>query len=266
MIIKFLIIGDIVARVGRHAVSSILPKLKKQYEIDFVIANGENLAHGKGVTVSTITEMYESGVDFLTSGDHVFSNNIDLDSVFTEKYNLIRPANYPPGVMGDGYRIIEIKGYKVLIINLLGRVFMKNNTDCPFRKFDEIYEETKKKKIDCIIVDIHAEATSEKKTLFEYIKDRANIVFGTHTHVGTSDLEINKNGSAYITDVGMVGSKNSSLGVDFKNIVQNFLYQIQVKHEFAESGEAIFNSILIEYDFDKKIVINAKRLDRTINT
>lgn len=265
MIIKFLMIGDIVARVGRRAVSSILPKLKKQYEIDFVIANGENLAHGKGVTISTITEMYESGVDFLTSGDHVFSNSVDLDTVFNDKYNLIRPANYPPGVMGDGYRIVNVKGCKVLIINLIGRVFMKNNLDCPFRKFDEIYEENKKKKTDCIIVDIHAEATSEKRTLFEYIRDRANIVFGTHTHVGTSDLEINKDGAVYITDIGMVGSKNSSLGVDFKNIIENFLYQVQVKHEFAESGEAIFNSILVEYDTEKKIVINAKRLDRSAN-
>lgn len=264
MIIKFLLVGDIVAKMGRNTVGKILPKLKKQYEIDFVIANGENLAHGDGVTISTISEMYESGVDFLTSGDHVFKNNSDLDKIFSGKYNIIRPANYPSGVIGDGYKIIDIKDYKILVINLLGRVFMKNNMDCPFRKFDEIYEETKKKKIDCVVVDIHAEATSEKKTLFEYIKDRSNIVFGTHTHVGTVDLEIT-NGVSYISDLGMVGSKNSSLGVDFKNIVENFLYQTPVKHEFPETGEAIFNAVLVEYDMNKKIVVNAKRLDRTIN-
>lgn len=263
MLIKFLIIGDVVAKMGRNTVCKILPKLKKQYEIDYIIANGENLAHGDGVTISTISEMYESGVDFLTSGDHVFKNTSDLDNVFSGKYNIIRPANYPNGVMGDGYKIIDIKGYKILIINLLGRVFMKNNMDCPFRKFDEIYEETKKKKIDCVIVDIHAEATSEKKTFFEYVKNRTNIVFGTHTHVGTVDLEITS-GVSYVSDLGMVGSKNSSLGVDFKNIIENFLYQTPVKHEFPETGESIFNSILIEYNTNNHFVENAKRLDRVI--
>lgn len=263
MVIKFLLVGDIVAKMGRNTVGKILPKLKKQYEIDFVIANGENLAHGDGVTISTISEMYESGVDFLTSGDHIFKNNSDLDKIFSGKYSIIRPANYPSGVIGDGYKIIDIKNCKILIINLLGRVFMKNNMDCPFRKFDEIYEETKKKKIDCVIVDIHAEATSEKKTLFEYIKDRSNIVFGTHTHVGTVDLEIVR-GVFYISDLGMVGSKNSSLGVDFKNIIENFLYQTPVKHEFPETGESIFNAVFIEYDTKNKLVLNARRLDRII--
>lgn len=263
MIIKFLLVGDVVAKMGRNTLGKILPKLKKQYEIDFVIANGENLAHGDGVTISTISEMYESGVDFLTSGDHVFKNNTDLDKIFSGKYGIIRPANYPDGVIGDGYKIVDVKGYKVLIMNLLGRVFMKNNMDCPFRKFDEIYEETKKKKIDCIIIDLHAEATSEKKTFFEYVKNRANIVFGTHTHVGTIDLDIT-NGSFYVSDLGMVGSKNSSLGVDFKNIIENFLYQTPVKHEFPETGEAIFNAVLVEYNIEKKHVESAKRLDRII--
>ena len=264
MVIKFLIIGDVVAKPGRNAISKILPKLKKQYEIDFVIANGENLAHGSGVTISTISELYESGVNFITSGDHVFKNNIDIDEVFSGKYNIIRPANYPNGVMGDGYKIIEVKDHKIMIINLLGRVFMKDNMDCPFRKFDEIYEENKKKKIDCIIVDLHAEATSEKKTFFEYVKNRANIVFGTHTHVGTADLEITNDKKFYITDVGMVGAKNSSLGVDFKNIMENFLYQTPVKHEFVETGEMVFNSVLIDYDLNSKEVLSAKRIDRFI--
>ncbi|HOC96531.1 MAG TPA: TIGR00282 family metallophosphoesterase [bacterium] len=263
MVIKFLLIGDIVAKMGRDTVDEVLPKLKRQYQIDYIIANGENLAHGDGVNVATISEMYESGVDFLTTGDHIFKNASDLNNVFFGKYNIIRPANYPDGVIGDGYKIVRIKNYKILIINLLGRVFMKNNPDCPFRKFDQIYNENKRKKIDCIIVDIHAEATSEKKTFFEYVKDRANIVFGTHTHVGTADLDIN-NGHFYITDIGMVGAKNSSLGVDFKNIIENFLYQIPVKHEFPETGTAIFNSVLVEYDISNKIVISAKRLDRII--
>lgn len=250
--------------MGRNTVVKILPRLKKQYQIDYVIANGENLAHGDGVTIATISEMFECGVDFITTGDHVFKNSSDLDNVFSGKYNIIRPANYPDGVIGDGYKIVSINGYKVLIINLLGRVFMKDNMDCPFRKFDQIYEENKKKKIDCVVVDIHAEATSEKKTMFEYVKNRANIVFGTHTHVGTADLEIN-DGKFYITDLGMVGAKNSSLGVDFKNIIENFIYQTPVKHEFPETGEAMFNSVLVEYNTDKKKVISAKRLDRFIN-
>ena len=258
--IKFLFIGDIVAKFGRRTIIKILPKIKKDLGVDFVSANCENIAHGSGVTKTSLNEILESGVDFCTSGDHIFKNPAHLVEVFSS-YPVIRPANYPEGVMGDGYKIININGYKILFINLIGRVFMRGDFDCPFRKFDQIYNENKRKKINCIIVDFHAEATSEKKAFFEYVKTRANIVFGTHTHVGTSDLEVVDN-RAYITDIGMVGAKNSSLGVDFKNIINNFLYQTPQKHEFPEEGEYIFNSILVEYNPIKKECVRIERVDK----
>lgn len=257
--IKFLFIGDIVAKIGRKAIIKILPKLREKLDITFVCANCENIAHGSGVTTGTLNEVLNSGVDFFTSGDHIFKNPVHLEEVLNY-YPVIRPANYPEGVMGDGYKVVNINGYKILFINLLGRVFMKNDLDCPFKKFDKIY--SKNKDVDCIIVDFHAEATSEKKSFFEYVRNRANIIYGTHTHVGTVDYEI-KDKCAYITDIGMVGDKNSSIGVDFKNIISNFLYQIPVKHEFNESGEFIFNSILVEYNPIKKEVVNIKRIDKT---
>ena len=258
--IKFLFIGDIVAKFGRKTIIKVLPKLKTDLNITFVSANCENIAHGSGVTKASLDEILSAGVDFCTSGDHIFKNPTNLIEVF-ENYPVLRPANYPDGVIGNGYKIININGYKILFINLIGRVFMKGDFDCPFRKFDSIYEENKRKKINCIIVDFHAEATSEKKAFFEYVKTRANIVFGTHTHVGTSDLE-NINNKAYITDIGMVGAKNSSLGVDFKNIINTFLYQTPQKHEFPEDGEYLFNSVLVEYNPVKKEVIKVNRIDR----
>jgi len=258
--IRFLFIGDIVAKFGRKTIKKILPELRKELNIDFVSANCENIAHGSGVTKGSLDEILSSGIDFCTSGDHIFKNPVHIDEIFKD-YPVLRPANYPDGVIGDGYKIISINGYKILFINLIGRVFMKGDFDCPFRKFDQIYKENKRKKIDCIIVDFHTEATSEKKSFFEYVKTRANIVFGTHTHVGTVDYEIISN-SAYITDIGMVGAKNSSIGVDFKNIINNFLYQTPQKHEFLEEGEYIFNSILVEYNPIKKKCIKIKRIDK----
>lgn len=258
--IKFLFIGDIVAKFGRRSVVKVLPKLRKDLNIDFVSANCENIAHGSGVTKGSLDEILSAGIDFCTSGDHIFKNPVHLAEIF-DNYPVLRPANYPDGVMGDGYKIIDVLGYKILFINLIGRVFMKGDFDCPFRKFDQIYNENKRKKINCIIIDFHTEATSEKKSFFEYVKTRANIVFGTHTHVGTVDYEIIDN-SSYITDVGMVGAKNSSLGVDFKNIINNFLYQTPQKHEFSEEGEYIFNSILVEYDPINKKCVNIERIDK----
>ncbi len=258
-IIRFLFIGDIVAKIGRKAVIKILPNLREELGIDFVSANCENIAHGSGVTKKTLDEVLNSGVDFFTSGDHIFKNPVHLEEILN-CYPVIRPANYPDGVMGDGFKIIDINGYKILFINLLGRVFMKNNLDCPFKKFDEIYENNKN--VDCVIVDFHAETTSEKKSFYEYVRNRANIVFGTHTHVGTVDYEI-RDKTSYITDIGMVGDKNSSIGVDYKNIIKGFLYQIPTKHEFNEAGEFIFNSILVDYDLEKREVVDIKRVDRT---
>lgn len=235
--LKILMLGDIVGKIGRKAIAEALPKLKKKYKPDLVIANAENLAHGNGVTESTLKEMLAAGIDFFTSGNHVWSNKADINQIFTEnKLPLIRPANYPPTALGGGYKIIEVGVYKILIVNLVGRVFFKENFDCPFRKFQEILAETAAEKVNAVIVDLHAEATSEKNTFARYFDGKASAIFGTHTHVQTSDEQILPNGTAYITDVGMVGAKDSSLGVALENVTKNFLDQTPQAFEIPERG------------------------------
>lgn len=238
--------GDIVGKIGRKAIAEALPKLKKKYKPDLVIANVENLAHGNGVTESTLKEMMDAGIDFFTSGNHVWSNKSDIDKIFSQnKLPIVRPANYPPSALGEGYKIIEVGVYKILIVNLIGRVFFKENFDCPFRKFKEILAETANEKINAIIVDLHAEATSEKNTFSRYFDGQVSAVFGTHTHVQTSDEQILANGTAYITDVGMVGAKDSSLGVDLNNVVKNFFDQTPQSFEIPEHGTCQVDGIFV---------------------
>ncbi|NQU77203.1 YmdB family metallophosphoesterase, partial [Candidatus Falkowbacteria bacterium] len=162
---KVLFFGDIVGKIGRKAIAQILPELKKEYSPDLVIANVENLAHGKGITEDTLKSMTEIGIDFFTSGNHIWKKK-DAVRIFEAKnIPVIRPANYPAQVPGSGYKIIEVGSKKVLIINLVGRVFMREDFDCPFVKFDEILKETKLENPDIILIDFHAEATSEKRAL-----------------------------------------------------------------------------------------------------
>ncbi|HAM88569.1 MAG: hypothetical protein US83_C0011G0030 [Candidatus Falkowbacteria bacterium GW2011_GWC2_38_22] len=245
---NILFIGDIVGKIGRESVKKILPELRKELKLDFVIANAENTAHGSGITATVLDELKEARIDFFTSGDHAFKNKKHLN-VFTD-YPLVRPANYPPGVPGEGFKIVTVNGKNIAIINLIGRVFMRLDYDCPFRKIDEILAniDLLEKKIFAIIVDIHAEATSEKVCLSYYLDGRVSAVLGTHTHVMTADARILEKGTAYISDVGMVGAANSSLGIDKENIIKTFLEQIKYKHEIPEIGETIFNAVLLVID------------------
>ena len=243
---NILFIGDIVGKIGRQTVKNIIPKLRKELKIDLVIANAENSAHGSGVTENVLDELIEAKVDFFTSGDHVFKNKKGLSAF--EKYPLIRPANYPPEVPGDGYKIIKVNNKKILIINLIGRVFMHLDYDCPFRKLDEILANINlhEKDIFAIIVDIHAEATSEKVCLGHYADGRVSAVLGTHTHVMTADSKITDKNTAYISDAGMCGAYNSSLGIDHENVIKTFLEQIKYHHEIPETGKTILNGVLIK--------------------
>lgn len=261
---NILFIGDIVGKIGRESVKKILPKLRKELKLDFVIANAENTAHGSGITTTVLDELMEAKIDFFTAGDHAFKNKKNL-KVFTD-YPLIRPANYPPGVPGDGFKIVSVKGKNILIINLIGRVFMRLDYDCPFRKIDEILAniDLQEKKIFAIIVDIHAEATSEKVCMGYYVDGRVSAVLGTHTHVMTADNRILENGTAYISDVGMVGAANSSLGIDKDNIIKTFLEQIKYQHEIPEKGETIFNGVLLVFDNKSGKVKKIKPVIRSV--
>ncbi len=255
---KILFIGDIVGRPGRDTVKKILPSLKEKYSTDLIIANGENLAHGRGITEEIIDEMTKAGVNFFTSGNHIYANKNVIAKLDDKSFPVIRPANFPPGNPGRGYQLVETaKMQKILVINLMGRVFMKHSYDCPFRTADAILEEHKADNPEAIIVDIHADATSEKTALAHYLDGRVTAVLGTHTHVPTADSRILEGGTAYITDIGMVGLKNSIIGVDKEPIIRNFLTQMPVKHEIGE-GPTVFNSIFIETEDNTKKAENIK--------
>ena len=209
--LKILFIGDIVGKIGRKAVAEILPALKQELKPDLIMANAENLAHGKGTTEATLKEMMGLGIDWFTNGDHAFDNNPEI---FQNDLPIIRPANYSADVPGNGYALIKIKDFQILLINLIGRVFMSLDYDCPFRQVDQILTNLAKKNLSAIIVDIHAEATSEKVALGYYADGRVSAVIGTHTHVMTADRRISDQGTAYLTDVGMVGYNQGVIGVD----------------------------------------------------
>ncbi len=252
---KVLFIGDIVGKIGRRAVQQVLPKLKKEHKPDLVIANAENIAHGSGVSESGLREMMEAGVDWFTCGDHSFQKEKRLDVY--DNLPILRPANYSAGVPGKGYSVISVNaakaggdGASVLLVNLIGRVFMKMDYECPFRKLDAILadENLADKKFSAIIIDMHAEATSEKTAMGHYADGRVSAVFGTHTHIMTADHKISKQGTAYITDAGMVGFADGCIGIEKENILDTFLTQVKHSHVIPKKGGAIFNSVLVSID------------------
>ncbi len=260
--LKILFIGDIVGKIGRKAMAKILPALKQSLKTDLVIANAENLAHGKGLTESTLKEMMAAGIDWFTNGDHAFDNNLEL---YQTDLPILRPANYAADVPGKGYSLIEIAGHKVLLINLIGRVFMPLNYDCPFRKFTEILTNLAKKNLSAIIVDIHAEATSEKVAFSHYGDGKVSAVLGTHTHIMTADAKITDQGTAYITDIGMVGLADGVIGVEKQGIIQSFLTQIKSPHIIPETGRAIFNAVFLTIDPKTRKTVSLKPLTKYIN-
>lgn len=251
---NILCIGDIVGKPGRSYINNMLPKLIKEHNIDFVIANGENCAHGVGLTRNTYEELVYAGVDVITMGNHTWAKKEVIDFI-QEKTNLIRPANFPTNNPGRGYTIVEKAGMRIAVINLIGRVYLESY-DCPFRKVDEILEKIKNE-ADIIIVDFHAEATSEKLALGWYLDGKVTAVFGTHTHVQTSDERLLPQGTGYITDVGMTGPYNSILGVDKDIIIKKFITLMPGKFEVAED-KAVFGALLLE--LEDKTLKSVKRL------
>ncbi|MCK4540146.1 YmdB family metallophosphoesterase [Candidatus Parcubacteria bacterium] len=261
---NILFIGDIVGKIGRKAVGKILPKLKKDKEIDFVIANAENAAHGSGMTVKTTEELLSYGVDFITSGDHAYKRLKQVE-IF-DKYPVIAPANFSRAPINAGYKLIKVKKKNILIINLIGRIFMKTPFECPFYKLDEILVNfpLPSKNLSAIIVDMHAEATSEKTCFGYYADGRVSAVLGTHTHVMTADHKITKNNTAYITDVGMAGMAEGSLGIEKEEIIKTYLDNIKRTHIIAETGKAIFNAVLINIDEKSGKAVSIKPITKFI--
>lgn len=247
-IIKIIAFGDIIGRPGRRALETIIPDIRKEYSPDLIIGNGENLAHNEGTTEKTLNEILANGIDFVTLGDHAFDRENEMKRIFEKgAYPIIRPANYPPGTIGAGVKIIKVKKTKIAIINLLGRVFLRQIVDCPFRCADALLTEIRKQ-TNIIICDFHAEATSEKKSMGFYLDGRVSLVYGTHTHIPTADEQILPKKTAYLTDIGMLGPKNSIIGAAPENSIKHFLTQMPFNYEVSEDNNIEVNGIYIEID------------------
>lgn len=239
--------GDIFGRPGREGLSKILPKLRKKFRPDLVIANCENIAHGRGITRKTIVELQSAGVDVFTSGNHVWRTKEAGEILNDDSVSVLRPANYPSGLSGKGVLCLTAGRRHVILINLLGRVFMRENTDCPFRAIDKILKKYARK-AGIIIVDFHAEASSEKRAFGWYVDGRVSAVVGTHTHVPTADLQILPKGTAYITDVGMTGAYQSVIGADSGLVIGHLLTQLPLKLEVAAGALIEVNCLFLEID------------------
>lgn len=251
---RILMIGDVIGRPGRRAIGALVPDLRREYGLDLVIANGENAAGGLGLTKETAEELLGSGIDVLTSGNHIWDKREILPSLDGE-LAILRPLNYPPGVPGHGYLI---KG-EALVVDLVGRTFT-GNFDCPFRAMDELLEEL----IDrppVIIVDFHGEATSEKMALGWYLDGRVSAVLGTHTHVGTIDTRLLPQGTAYVTDVGMTGPVDSVIGDDIETAIGRFLTQLPHRLSVGK-GAVMLNSVLVEVEESTGRAQSIVRIDR----
>ena len=262
--IKILFFGDIFGKIGRQATTKALPDLKEKYQPDFIMANAENLAHGKGVTESTIKEMQEIGIDLFTSGNHVWDKN-DVYTIFQKKNStLLRPANYPENTPGSGEKIVKIGLNNLLVVNLIGRVFFREDFDDPFRTIDKILEKYKKENLAGIIIDFHAEATSEKVAMGFFLDGRVSAAISSHTHVQTADEKILPKGTAYISDLGFIGAKDSVIGLDKKIIIKNFLTQINEPGEIPESGICQINGVYLEINPKTQKAIKIERINTEV--
>jgi len=254
--VLILAIGDVIGKPGRRAIQELLPGLRQQYGLDLVMANAENAAGGLGVTSATAIEMLEAGVDVLTSGNHIWAQK-EIIPYLDGEMPILRPLNYPPGLPGRGYLVNN----QAMVVNLLGRTFM-GNYDCPFRAMDKLLAETKHKP-PVIIVDFHAEATSEKIALGRYLDGRVSAVLGTHTHVGTVDAQVLPQGTAYVTDIGMTGPIDSVIGDDADSVIHHFLTMLPYRLSVGK-GKTIFNALLVKIDEDSGKAISIERIYREV--
>ena len=258
---RILFIGDVVGEPGRHAVKELLPKIKKSEGVEFVIANCENTAGGSGITPALADELFGYGIDCLTSGDHIWKRKEILEKLESDS-RLLRPANYPEGDPGSGSTIVESEsGVKVGVINLIGRVFMQP-VECPFKTAKELVEKLKGK-ARVIIVDMHAEATSEKIALGWYLDGLVSAIVGTHTHVQTADEKILPQGTAFISDAGMTGPFDGVIGRKKEQILNRFLTQMPTKFEMAE-GDIQLHGVIIDIDDKTGKADSIKRIQKKL--
>ena len=253
---KILFVGDVCGRPGRAAFTKYTKKLREEKAIDIVVVNGENSAGGKGISRKSLDALYHAGADIVTSGNHIWDNKDVLGFIEQEPF-LIRPANYPEGAPGKGWCIYPFRAKNIGVINLSGRAFMPD-MDCPFQKIEDVLHELHGK-CDIILLDFHAETTSEKMAMGWYLDGRVNVVVGTHTHIQTADERILPQGTAYITDLGMTGPWNSVLGVHKERILQKFTTCRPVRFELAD-GPNVYSALLVELDDVTNQAVSVERL------
>ncbi len=271
--INILFIGDISARPGRRVVKEVLPNIKKKYSIDLVVANAENSAGGRGITREVMSELISYGIDFFTSGEHIWKYKEFVENLYDKNLPLVRPYNYEgkDEIPGKGFDVVDLgeKG-RILISNFIGTTFMRSGARNPFWAFDDFYKEIEKANLKDlpILIDFHAEATAEKISFAWYIKDKVSAILGTHTHVPTADVMILPNANsnhkcAFVTDTGMCGVQFASLWVKFGSIIHNSKYPFKKSFQPEMDGPRIFNSVLVK--IVGKSAVEIKRIDKIVD-
>lgn len=257
--LRILMLGDLIGAPGRTVVQRLLRQLRRQYAVDLVIANGENSAGGRGITIATGEDMVAAGVDLITTGNHVWRHR-DSARALDGRLPIVRPINYPSGAPGIGWRTMELGGTRLTVVNAIGRTFMEA-VDNPFSVLDAFLR-VPPAELGAIVVDFHAEATSEKRALGWYLDGRVAAVVGTHTHVPTADAQLLPRGTAYVTDVGMCGPRRSVIGAAIEPVLSRFLTQRPAGYAVAEDGPLDLNAVLIEVDQHTGLGVSIKRVDR----
>lgn len=242
---KLLFIGDVVGAPGRAMLQEYLPLLKSRFQPDIVVVNGENAAGGRGITAEIARQFFEWGVHCITMGNHTWDNKAIFDFIDDEP-RLVRPANYPPGTPGRGYTVVAAGGRELAVVNVMGRTFLPP-LDCPFRTAQALVDELRLR-TPLILVDMHAEATSEKQAMAWFLDGKVSAVVGTHTHVQTADERILPGGTAYISDVGMTGPYDAILGMEREVVIKKFLTGLPVRFAVDESGRKQLNAVFLELD------------------
>lgn len=253
---NILMVGDVYGEPGRAAIQKLLPRLRQQHAIDFAVVNVENAAGGFGITPPIARTLLDQGVDVMTSGNHIWDKKEIVEYIARENL-LLRPANFPAGTPGTGFITLKAGPHRVAVLNLMGRIFM-HAIDCPFRKADEVIPELRRE-TPIILVDMHAEATSESIAMGWYLDGRVSAVVGTHRHVQTADERILPGGTAYITDLGLTGPTDGVIGVDRDQIIHRFLTQMPIRFETAK-GPAALHGVVIVVDPETGRASDIRRL------
>jgi len=257
--VRVLLLGDVVGNIGRSMFAKHIKTIKEKHTIDFVIVNGENSNNnGRGITSRIVKFFKDNGADVITSGNHIWDQH-EVQAYLQTHTDLLRPANFPAACPGSGFTVVDCSGIMIGVINVQGRVFMKEHTDCPFRSVDSILNDIKSK-TNIILIDFHAEATAEKLAMAYHVQGRVSGIVGTHTHVPTSDERILPGGTAYVTDLGMAGSLNSMIGMTKESSLPTFLMQMPSRFIVDTKPPVVMSGVWIEIDIATGHAIEIQRI------